>query len=215
VIGRLKGELIGKRPPHLLLDVNGVGYELEAPMSTFYELPPLGETVTLITHLAVREDAQSLYGFARERDRDLFRALIKVTGVGARIGLAILSGMDADRFIQCVEQEDVTALTRIPGIGTKTAQRLVVEMRDRLDGIGVRIGGGELPALRAAGGVKGAGITSGADSALTDAISALIALGYKPADANRMARAAAEGSQAENRTSEDIIRAALRSVSLP
>ena len=210
MIGRLKGEIIGKRPPHLLLDVNGVGYELEAPMSTFYDLPAVGSTVTLITHLAIREDAHALYGFARERDRDLFRALLKVTGIGAKIGLAILSGMDAPRFVQCVEQEDITALTRIPGIGTKTAQRLVVEMRDRLDGIG---GGFAFAAALpgAAGPSTMIGMPGQAPSALADAVSALVALGYKPADANRMARAADDGAK----TSEEIIRAALRAVNLP
>lgn len=203
MIGRLRGEILSKRPPHLLLEVNGVGYELEAPMSTFYELPPVGGTVTLITHLAVREDAHSLYGFARERDRDLFRALLKVTGVGARIGLAILSGMDAERFICCVEQEDIAALTRVPGIGTKTAQRLVVELRDRLDGIGAGFSTAAAPGAAVVSGVSGS-----APGALSDAVSALIALGYKPADANRMGRAADDGA----RSSEEIIRAALRAV---
>jgi Holliday junction DNA helicase RuvA len=204
MIGRLRGEILVKRPPHLLIEVGGVGYELEAPMSTFYELPAVGGTVTLVTHLAVREDAHVLYGFARERDRDLFRALLKVSGVGAKMGLAILSGMDAERFVRCVEQEDVQALTRLPGIGTKTAQRLVVEMRDRLGGLGAGIatltrGAG------AAGVPKGEAVA--ADDALADAVSALVALGYKPADANRMARAVDDGA----RTSEEIIRFALRS----
>ena len=204
MIGRLRGEILVKRPPHLLIEVGGVGYELEAPMSTFYELPAVGGTVTLVTHLAVREDAHVLYGFAREQDRDLFRALLKVSGVGAKMGLAILSGMDAERFVRCVEQEDVQALTRLPGIGTKTAQRLVVEMRDRLGGLG----SGIATLTRGAG---AAGVPKGeavaADDALADAVSALVALGYKPADANRMARAVDDGA----RTSEEIIRFALRS----
>ncbi len=204
MIGRLRGQILRKQPPHLLLDVNGVGYELEAPMSTFYELPPVGGTVTLITHLTVREDAHNLYGFARERDRDLFRALLKVSGIGARIGLAILSGMDAAHFIAYVEQEDITALTRVPGIGTKTAQRLVVELRDRLDGIGT--GFATATTLGTA-----AGVPSSPPGALPDAVSALIALGYKPADANCMARAADDGAK----TSEEIIRGALRAVNLP
>jgi len=204
MIGRLRGEILVKRPPRLLIDVGGVGYELEAPMSTFYELPSVGETVTLVTHLAVREDAHVLYGFARERERDLFRTLLKVTGVGAKMGLAILSGMDAARFVQCVEQEDVHALTRLPGIGAKTAQRLVMEMRDRLDGLGAGF------AVAAAGVGFPSGIVSvsgGANDALTDAVSALVALGYKPAEANRMARAVDDGAK----TSEEIIRSALRS----
>jgi Holliday junction DNA helicase RuvA len=206
MIGRLKGQILGKQPPHVLLDVNGVGYELEAPMSTFYELPPVGETVTLVTHLVVREDAHCLYGFARVRDRDLFRALLKVSGIGARIGLAILSGMDAARFVQCVEQEDITALTRVPGIGTKTAQRLVVELRDRLDGVGAGFSATAAPGAVGTSAVSG--VPGSPPGALADAISALVALGYKPADANRMGRAADDGTK----TSEEIIRAALRAV---
>jgi len=209
MIGRLRGQILRKQPPHLLLDVNGVGYELEAPMSTFYELPPVGDTVTLITHLTVREDAHNLYGFARERDRDLFRALLKVSGIGARIGLAILSGMDTARFIACVEQEDISALTRVPGIGTKTAQRLVVELRDRLDGIGA--GFATATSLSSAGPDTVPGVPGSPPGALPDAVSALIALGYKPADANRMARAADDGAK----TSEEIIRGALRAVNMP
>jgi Holliday junction DNA helicase RuvA len=200
MIGRLRGEILVKRPPHLLIEVAGVGYELEAPMSTFYDLPAVGATVTLVTHLAVREDAHVLYGFARERDRDLFRSLLKVSGVGAKMGLAILSGMDAERFVRCVEQEDVLALKRLPGIGAKTAQRLVVEMRDRLGGLGVGV---------ASLGDRGTvGVPSGedGDQAFADAVSALVALGYRPADANRMARAVDDGAK----TSEQIIRAALR-----
>jgi Holliday junction DNA helicase RuvA len=201
MIGRLRGEILVKRPPHLLIEVGGVGYELEAPMSTFYELPPVGSTVTLVTHLAVREDAHVLYAFARERDRDLFRSLLRVSGVGAKMGLAILSGMDAERFVRCVEQEDVHALTRLPGIGTKTAQRLLVEMRDRLGGLGVGAAG-----LTLGSAVPGEPGRGGTDDALSDAVSALVALGYKPAEANRMARAADDGAT----TSEEIIRAALR-----
>jgi Holliday junction DNA helicase RuvA len=198
MIGRLRGDIIDKRPPWLLLDVNGVGYELEAPMSTFYDLPAVGATVTLVTHLAVREDAHTLYGFLREADRALFRDLLKVTGVGARMALAILSGMDARRFAQCVEQEDHTALMRLPGIGKKTAERLVIEMRDR---VGALAAG--LPATSA---VPSQAPAEAAP--LSDAIAALIALGYRPLDANRMARAADDGAK----TSEEIIRAALRGV---
>lgn len=196
MIGRLRGDIIEKRPPWLLLDVNGVGYELEAPMSTFYDLPAVGEAVTLVTHLAIREDAHTLYGFLRESDRLLFRDLLKVTGVGARMALAILSGMDARRFAQCVEQEDHTALMRLPGIGRKTAERLVIEMRDR---VGAHATG--LPATSAP-----SRATATDPAPLNDAIEALIALGYRPLDANRMARAADDGGK----TSEEIIRAALR-----
>lgn len=204
MIGRLRGEILVKRPPWLLVDVGGVGYELEAPMSTFYELPAVGAQVTLVTHLLVREDAQALYGFIRERERDLFRALLRVSGVGAKMGLAILSGMDAAQFARCVELEDVKALTRLPGIGTKTAQRLVMEMRDRLGGLGAGAEGLPAPAVSAAGALA----ADPAEQALADAISALVALGYKPADATRMVRAVDAGVSG----SEEIIRAALRAV---
>ncbi len=207
MIGRLRGELVYKRPPQLMLDVGGVGYELDAPMSTFYDLPAVGATVTLFTHLAVREDAQVLYGFSREQERGLFRSLLKVTGVGPRMALAILSGMEAQRFAQCIEAGDEDALIRVPGIGRKTAQRLIVEMRDRVEGLGVTLAG-------AAGlGPKAGPAQPGdlADAALKDAISALVALGYKPLDAQRMARAADDGAK----TAEEIIRGALRSVSGP
>lgn len=198
MIGRLRGEIVAKHPPQVLIDVGGVGYEVEAPMSTFYDLPAVGEPVVLITHLVVREDAQVLYGFLRDGDRALFRNLLKVSGVGAKLALAILSGMDAQRFAVCVEQEDITALSRLPGIGKKTAQRLVVEMKDRLDGLGA--GGPAIPTG------PGAAAPRQAPDALSDAIGALIALGYRPADANRMARAVDEAAS----TSEEIIRAALK-----
>lgn len=199
MIGRLRGEILAKRPPQLLIDVHGVGYELEVPMSSFFDLPAVGETVTLITHLAVREDAQTLYGFLREPDRALFRHLLKVTGVGTRMALAILSGMDARQFAQCILDEDLAALARVPGIGRKTAQRLVMEMKDRVADL---TEGESLVAAptRAA---------SGGDSELGDAISALIALGYRPLEAGRMARDAAAGAN----TSEAIIRAALKAAS--
>jgi Holliday junction DNA helicase RuvA len=185
-----------------MLEVSGVGYELEAPMSTFYGLPSVGEPVTLITHLAVRDDAHILYGFLHEGERVLFRNLLKVTGVGARMALAILSAMDARRFELCVQQEDIAALMRVPGIGKKTAQRLVIEMRDRVDGITEGTPSDTTPSIGRGG---------GEDSALADAVSALTALGYKPLDANRMARAADDGTK----TSEEIIRSALKAVSNP
>lgn len=196
MIGRLKGTLAQKQPPGLLVDVNGVGYELEAPLSTFYELPAVGEPVTLYTHLVVRDDAHLLFGFARESERRLFRALLKVSGVGARMALAILSGMSADDFARCIESDDVTALTKLPGIGRKTAQRLVVEMRDRLDA-------GTLPAAGGGGSVEGA-----ADDPVADASSALVALGYRPAEAARMIR----DVSTQGLTTEDIIRRALQAV---
>jgi holliday junction DNA helicase RuvA len=208
MIGRLQGRILAKHPPQLLLDVNGVGYELEAPMSTFYDLPAVGETVALVTHLAVREDAWTLYGFTRERDRALFRALIKVTGVGARMALAILSGMDAVRFAQCVEQEDTTALTRLPGIGKKTAERLIIEMRDRLGAVMIAPGATRPSTTGKPSSEAGTAGKTAEDQALADAVSALVALGYKPPDANRMVRAVDDGAK----TAEEIIRAALRSV---
>jgi Holliday junction DNA helicase RuvA len=218
MIGRLRGQIIAKHPPQVLIDVGGVGYEVEAPMSTFYDLPQVGEPVTLITHLLVREDAHVLYGFLREQDRALFRNLLKVTGVGAKMALAILSGMDAQRFAQCVEQEDLTALSRLPGIGKKTAQRLVMEMKDRI----ADLGGGAVFGRSSAIGSAATARSGAADDALGDAISALIALGYKAADANRMARVAADALKGTNQASalaselapelasEEIIRAALK-----
>ena len=131
MIGRLRGEIVTKQAPYLLLEVNGVGYELEAPMSTFYKLPATGEPATLFTHLAVREDAHTLYAFATEDERELFRSLLKVNGVGAKMALAILSGMSAGEFAGCVQDSNITALIRIPGVGRKTAERLIIEMRDR------------------------------------------------------------------------------------
>lgn len=197
MIGRLRGEVIYKQPPQLMLEVSGVGYELEAPMSTFYDLPEVGAQVTLFTHLLVRDDAQVLYAFAQEPERALFRSLLKVTGVGARMALAILSGMDTQSFAACVQSEDVVALTRLPGIGKKTAQRLIVEMRDRLDRL-------PIPSTVPAATPKASG--GPVASPLEDAVSALVALGYRPVDATRMARAVDDG----NRGSEEIIRAALK-----
>lgn len=189
MIGRLKGTLVAKQPPSLLLDVNGVGYEVDAPMSTFYDLPAAGEPVTLLTHLVVREDSQTLYGFLRAAERTLFRQLLRVSGVGARMALSILSGMSADDFARCVETGDVQALSRTPGIGRKTAERLIVEMRGRL-------AAPEPPSPGAA--------TPGGASA--EALGALVTLGYKPAEAEKMVRAAAEPELA----AEEIIRKALK-----
>ena len=133
MIGRLVGTLVRKQPPELLLDVGGVGYELEAPMTTFYDLPALGQEVTLFTHMVVRDDAHLLFGFTELRQRDLFRALLKVSGVGPRVGLAILSGLTTENLVTCITVGDVAQLTRIPGIGRKTAERLIVDLRDRLE----------------------------------------------------------------------------------
>lgn len=197
MIGRLRGEIVAKRPPHLLVDVNGVGYELEAPMSTFYDLPAVGAAVLLHTHLVVREDAHVLYGFARETERALFRSLLRVSGVGPKMALAILSGMNADEFGRCVQRDDTAALSRLPGIGKKTAERLIIEMRDRLARLD-----DEAFAVTARPQVPGAG----APSAVEDAMSALVALGYKAPEASRMVRAVA----ADGLSSEELIRAALK-----
>ena len=192
MIGRLKGVLIHKAPPGLVVDVGGVGYELEAPMSTFYDLPEVGREVFLFVHHAQKEDSVSLYGFLRESERRLFRDVQKVSGIGAKIALAVLSGTSVDEFARLVQTSDVAALTRIPGIGKKTAERMVVELRDR--------------AADLVGGVPGSTAALAGDP-LSEAISALMALGYKPADADRMARkAAADGDAAET-----IIRKALQS----
>jgi Holliday junction DNA helicase RuvA len=192
VIGRLKGVLVHKQPPWLVVDVNGVGYELEAPMSTFYDLPDVGREVALFTHYAQKEDSVSLYGFLREGERRLFRDVQKVSGIGAKIALAVLSGVSVDEFARLVQASDVTALTRIPGIGKKTAERMVVELRDRaadLAGIGATLS------------------TGGAHDPQSEATIALQQLGYKPAEAARMARdAAAAGDDAAA-----IIRKALQS----
>jgi len=197
MIGRLKGTLARKQPPGLLVDVGGVGYELEAPLSTFYDLPAVGEPVTLHTHLVVRDDAHLLFGFARESERHLFRTLLKVSGVGARMALAILSGMSAEDFARCIETDDVTALTKLPGIGRKTAERLVVEMRDRLDAGALREA---MPAAAAAGGAETG------DDPVADATSALVALGYRPAEAAKMIRKL----DTDGLATEDIIRGALQ-----
>ncbi|QSX73521.1 Holliday junction branch migration protein RuvA [Lysobacter arenosi] len=193
MIGRLKGILVHKQPPWLVVDVNGVGYELEAPMSTFYDLPDLGREVALFTHYAQKEDSVSLYGFLREGERRLFRDVQRVSGIGAKIALAVLSGTSVDEFARLVQSGDITALTRIPGIGKKTAERMVVELRDR------------------AADLAGAGVTLTGSGAAADpqseAVIALQQLGYKPAEAVRMAReATAAGDDAAA-----IIRKALKS----
>ena len=195
MIGRLRGAVLYKHPPYLVLDVNGVGYEIEAPMSTFYQLPALGEQVFLFTHLAIRDDAHVLYGFARDSERGLFRSLLKVSGVGAKMALAILSGMSADEFSRCVQDNDSASLTRLPGIGKKTAERLIVEMRDRL---------GALEPATGRGGPAVVGATR--DSPVAEAVEALVALGYRPVDASRMVRAVSS----QGLSSEEIIRTALK-----
>ncbi len=197
MIGCLRGRLIQKQPPWLLIDVQGVGYEVEAPMTTIYKLPELNEEVTLFTHLVVRDDAHLLFAFAEEQERLLFRTLIKVNGVGAKMALAILSGMEADEFAQCIRDGDDLRLTRLPGVGKKTAERLIVEMRDRLKDWQI--------SSTAATGTTGRETSTHSNSA-DEAVSALIALGYRPQEASKYVLAVAT----EAMSSEDIIRDALR-----
>lgn len=193
MIGRLRGILLHKQPPWLVLDVSGVGYEMEAPMSTFYDLPESGREVQLFTHYAVKEDTVALYGFLRESERTLFRTLQKVSGIGAKIALAVLSGVTVDEFARQVHSADISALTRIPGIGKKTAERIVVELKDRVDSLG-----SALPTN-----MHGATI---AKDPIAEAGGALTALGYKPAEVARLIRdAAVSGDNAEA-----IIRKALK-----
>ncbi len=198
MIGRLAGKIISRKPPFLLIDVQGVGYEVEAPMSTFFALQGDGPVV-LITHMVVREDAQLLYGFATEAERDLFRSLIKVSGIGPRMALAILSGMTASQFRECVMHGDTGPLVKLPGIGRKTAERLLIEMRDRL-GDGSATEGISLPS----------GSVAAPKSSVDEAISALVALGYKPPEASRMIRGLPE---AESLDTEQLIRQALKAAS--
>jgi holliday junction DNA helicase RuvA len=193
MIGSLDGRILHKAPPHLVLDVSGVGYEIEAPMSTFYGLPPVGERLRLLTHLVVREDAHILYGFATPEERQLFRNLLKVSGVGPRIALALLSGMSVQAFAGCVRSEDAATLTKVPGVGRKTAERLIIEMRDRLV---VHADATAADRAMPAGPIEGPA---------AEAFSALVALGYKPAEATRLLKTAGAGS------TEERIRAALQS----
>jgi Holliday junction DNA helicase RuvA len=196
MIGFLKGRLAAKQPPMLLLDVNGVGYELEAPMSTFYGLPATGEAVALYTHLVIREDAHILFGFGTDSERRLFRGLLKVSGVGPKIALGILSGASVDEFVRTIEAEDVAMLTRIPGIGRKTAERVIIEMRDSVKKFAI-------PAAGIGGGMAAAG----AFTPQSEAFSALIALGYKPPEVTRLLKSADEPGL----STTEIIRRALKS----
>ena len=198
MIGRLTGVLLEKQPPHMLLDVNGVGYEVDSPMSTFYRLPAIGEKTTLHTHLVVREDAQLLYGFAEKRDRELFRELIRLNGVGPKLALALMSGLEVDELIGAVHAEDATALTRVPGVGKKTAERLLVELKGRFKAW-ESLPGGTAPLA--------AGSTAAMPASGTaDAVSALIALGYKPQEASR----AVANIKEDGLSSDELIRRALK-----
>jgi len=191
MIGSVRGRIASKTPPQLTVDVGGLGYELEAPMSTFFHLPAVGEEVRLLTHLVVREDAHVLYAFGTEDERRLFRSLIKVSGVGPKIALALLSGISVAGFAECVQREDISALTRVPGVGRKTAERLIVEMRDRLTA----------PQLSSAATAAAAGANPEGE-----AFGALVALGYRPAEATRLLKAVGPGTH----STEELIRRALQ-----
>ena len=193
MIGSLRGRISSKTPPQLTVEVGGIGYDLEAPMSTFFHLPAVGQEVRLLTHFVVREDAQLLYGFATDEERRLFRMLLKVSGIGPKIGLALLSGISVEAFALCVQNQDVAALIRVPGIGRKTAERLLVEMRDR---------------LTPTGSTPGAVVTATAGTnPESEAFGALVALGYRPAEATRLLKAAGPGTH----STEELIRRALQS----
>ncbi len=204
MIGRLRGTLIEKQPPELLIEVGGIGYEVQMPMSCFYELPNIGEEAIIYTHFVVREDAQLLYGFNTVNERALFREVIKANGVGPKMGLGILSGMTASQFVSCVEREDISTLVKLPGVGKKTAERLVVEMKDRLKGWGA----GDLftPATDAA--PIDSISASQEQGAEDEAVSALLSLGYKPVQATKVVSQVAKPGM----TSEELIREALKSM---
>jgi holliday junction DNA helicase RuvA len=192
MIGRLRGILLSKQPPWLLIEVGGIGYELEAPMSTIYDLPATGKEVILLTHYAVKEDSVALYGFMHESERMLFRNLQKVSGIGAKIALAVLSGVSVDEFARLVQSGDVASLTRVPGIGKKTAERIVVELRDRVDGLAMTL--------------PGFSERSVPRDAVSEATVALQQLGYKPVESARLVKEAAQPGD----DAEAIIRKALK-----
>lgn len=193
MIGRLRGILVSRQPPSLLIEVGGVGYEVEAPMSTIYDLPGTGKEVTLLIHHAVKEDSVTLYGFLHEAERALFRNLLKVSGVGAKTALAVLSGVSVNDFARLVQGGDVVALTKIPGIGKKTAERIVVELRDRVDGLGISLPGAVPNA--------GAPLDPAGEAGV-----ALLQLGYKPVEVTRLVQKVVAAGD----TAEAIIRKALR-----
>ena len=191
MIGSLRGRLTAKQAPQVVIECHGVGYEIETPMSTFLELPGVGEELFLHTHLVVREDAQMLFGFASDEERMLFRSVLKISGVGAKMGLAILSTMSAADFRRCVTFEDTAMLTKIPGVGKKTAERLIIEMRDKFD---------QTP------GLGGNGPVAVEASPKSEAVDALVSLGYKVNEVNKLVG----GMDVDGKSAEDIIRQALR-----
>ncbi|HFD11025.1 MAG TPA: Holliday junction branch migration protein RuvA [Crenotrichaceae bacterium] len=195
MIGFLRGILVNKTAPQVLVDVNGVGYNLLTPMSSFYNLPEIGQEIQLVTHLSIREDAHVLFGFLSEQERDLFRSLIRINGVGPKLALAILSGISIQDFQRCVYENNVTTLVKLPGIGKKTAERLIIEMRDRLPSV---VKSNE----------AGIGNAETTENASSEAINALISLGFKEPDARRMVAKVAK----DHLNSEEMIKLALQSV---
>ena len=195
MISRLSGTLVSKRPPQLVIDVAGVGYEVEAPLSVFYDLPEIGQPLVLLTHLQIKEDAHTLYGFASEAERVLFRQLLKISGIGAKLALTVLSGASSNELARCVVEGDTASLTRLPGIGKKTAERIIIELRDKLD------------AFTTADASRVPSAISRPAGAGSEATNALIALGYKPHEVSRMVNLVAKPGMAV----EEIIRLALQS----
>ncbi len=200
MIGRLKGILLEKQPPEILLDVQGVGYELLLPMTSFYNLPEIGQEATLFTHLVVREDAHLLFGFAQKTDRTLFRELIKTNGVGPKLALAILSAMSVEDFAYAIEREELSKLVKIPGVGKKTAERLLVELKGKFKGIK------QTDFFIESSHIKMPSMATQNETPLDEAVSALIALGYKPAEAEKMVKKVAK----PDLNSEKLIREALK-----
>lgn len=204
MIGRLRGILLEKQPPELLIEVNGIGYEVQMPMSCFYELPSVGEEAIIYTHFVVREDAQLLYGFNTVKERALFREVIKANGVGPKLGLGILSGMTASQFVASVEREDISTLVKLPGVGKKTAERLVVEMKDRLKGWSA---GDLFTPFTDAAPVDNTSL-SRLSNAEEEAVSALLSLGYKPVQASKVVSQVMKPGM----TCEELIKDALKSM---
>lgn len=206
MIGNIRGIIIEKQPPEILIEAGGVGYEVQVPMTSFYQLPEIGQEANLCIHFVVREDAQLLFGFANKQERAVFRELIKASGVGPKLALTILSGMNAQQFMQCVSMEDVTGLTKLPGVGKKTAERLVIEMRDRLSKLAKEQGYTETVHLTPDLPVENTFVKR--TDAKEEALSALIALGYKSPQAMRVIN----NVYTENISSEALIREALRAM---
>ena len=194
MISFLHGKLVEKKPPIIVVDVQGVGYEVEVPMTTIYALPEVGDNTKIYTHLAIRDDAHLLFGFATQDERTLFRTLIKVNGVGAKMALTILSGIEANEFARCVQDNDSATLVKLPGVGKKTAERLIIEMRDKLDGV-INVDT-----------IKPSPAQTSSSNAIDDATTALISLGYKPQEASKFVMAVVT----DDMDSEAIIREALK-----